>query len=132
VAEVVLKGLCKRFKDVEAVRDLSLSIRDGDTILLGGYISESKAKDKSGVPVLKDIPILGALFRSKSTSNSRSELVILLHVSVLRSPADAGIQLEAEKPASIRAAEQEFADDELERQKQFEKEDLNKKKKKKK
>jgi general secretion pathway protein D len=109
----------------------TLSVRDGDTILLGGYISESKAKDKSGVPVLKDIPILGALFRSKSTSNSRSELVILLHVSVLRSPADASIQLEAEKPASIRAAEQEFSDDELERQKQFEKEELNKKKKKK-
>jgi len=108
-----------------------LSIRDGDTILLGGYISESKAKDKSGVPVLKDIPILGALFRSKSTSNSRSELVILLHVTVLRSPADAGIQLEAEKPASIRAAEREFEDDELERQRQFEKEELNKKKKKK-
>jgi type II secretory pathway component GspD/PulD (secretin) len=31
----------------------TLSIRDGDTILLGGYISESKAKDKSGVPVPK-------------------------------------------------------------------------------
>jgi len=93
----------------------TLSVRDGDTILLGGYISESKAKDKSGVPVLKDIPILGALFRSKSTSNSRSELVILLHVTVLRSPADAGIPARAEKPASIRAAEREFADDELER-----------------
>ncbi|MEO8429020.1 MAG: secretin N-terminal domain-containing protein, partial [Verrucomicrobiota bacterium] len=61
----------------------TLSIRDGDTILLGGYISESKTKNKSGVPVLKDVPILGALFRSKSTDASRSELVILLHVTVL-------------------------------------------------
>jgi len=108
----------------------TLSVRDGDTILLGGYISESKSKNKSGVPVLKDIPLLGALFRSKSTDSSRSELVILLHVTVLRSPADAGIQAEREKPASIRAAEREFEDDELEREKKLEKEELNKKKKK--
>jgi general secretion pathway protein D len=106
----------------------TLSIRDGDTILLGGYISESKSKTKSGVPVLKDIPLLGTLFRSKSTDNSRSELVILLHVTVLKTPADAGIQAQAEKSATIRAAEREFADDELKRRKKLEEEELHKKK----
>jgi multiple sugar transport system ATP-binding protein len=42
VAEVVLKGLCKRFKDVEAVRDLSLSIRDGEFVVLLGPTGAGK------------------------------------------------------------------------------------------
>jgi hypothetical protein len=52
----------------------TLSVRDGDTIILGGYIEETRNSGKSGVPILKDIPGLGALFRSKTdrTTAARS------------------------------------------------------------
>jgi general secretion pathway protein D len=98
----------------------TLSVRDGDTIMLGGYITESKTKNKSGVPVLKDIPVLGALFRSKSTDDTRSEIIILMHVTVLKSPVDAGMQAQAEKSAEIRFLEKQFKDEEQKRKRQLE------------
>jgi general secretion pathway protein D len=75
----------------------TLSVRDGDTIMLGGYIEDTKTTGKSGVPILKDIPGLGALFRSSTKKNSRQELILLLHVTVLKSPAEAGAQATEEK-----------------------------------
>lgn len=75
----------------------TLSVRDGDTIMLGGYIEDTKTTGKSGVPILKDVPLLGALFRSSTKKNSRQELILLLHVTVLKSPAEAGIQATAER-----------------------------------
>ena len=75
----------------------TLSVRDGDTIMFGGYIQESKDDSKSGVPLLKDIPVLGALFRSKVVKYNRQELMLLLHVTILKTPNDAGLQARAEK-----------------------------------
>ena len=119
-----VKGPKSSYKKAEA----TLSVRDGDTILLGGYISDTKSKTKSGVPVLKDIPVLGNLFRSKSNSDSRSELVILLHVTVLKSPADASLQAESQKSAAIKSAERELQADEQARERALEKEESKKKK----
>jgi general secretion pathway protein D len=72
-------------------------VRDGETIILGGYVRDSRSDNKSGVPVLKDIPLLGNLFRSKTRDNSRTELMLLLRVTVLKDPADANAQVEREK-----------------------------------
>ena len=69
----------------------TLTVRDGDTIMMGGFITESRTKGKSGVPLLKDIPGLGALFRSKNTSNDRTELIVLMRARVLKTPEDAAI-----------------------------------------
>lgn len=75
----------------------TLSVRDGDTIMLGGYIQESKENNSSGVPFLKDIPGLGALFRSKSHQYNRQEVMLFLQVTVLKTPSDAGAQATIEK-----------------------------------
>jgi general secretion pathway protein D len=75
----------------------TLSVRDGETIILGGYVKDSRIDNKSGVPILKDIPLLGSLFRSKSKDNSRTELILLLKVTVLKDPADASHQVEKER-----------------------------------
>src|SRR5206468_1406893 len=75
----------------------TLSVRDGETIMLGGYIEDNRSTAKSGVPILKDIPVLGALFRNKTRNNNRSELLLLMHVTILRNPADAGAQVATEK-----------------------------------
>jgi general secretion pathway protein D len=88
----------------------TLSVRDGDTIILGGYVKDSRNTNKSGVPILKDIPLLGHLFRSTSKDNSRSELILLLKVTVLKNPADASAQVETEKNKlpGILQADKEF------------------------
>ncbi len=61
----------------------TVSVKDGEMILLGGFISETKNKSRSGVPLLKDIPVLGALFRSNSDTSKRTELIILMRPTVL-------------------------------------------------
>jgi general secretion pathway protein D len=75
----------------------TLTVRDGDTIMMGGFISDNRSRDKSGVPFLKDIPGLGALFRSRSDSNSRTELVVLMRARVLKTPEDAALVAAQEK-----------------------------------
>jgi general secretion pathway protein D len=63
-----------------------VSVRDRDTIMLGGLIESSKTKNNSGVPLLKDIPGLGFLFRSNSETEDRSELIVLIRPTVLPTP----------------------------------------------
>lgn len=86
-----------------------LTMRDGDTIMMGGFITDSKSDAKSGVPVLKDIPVLGALFRSRSKTNDRTELIVLLRAKVLETPEDMAVLADSEKMQlpGVRAAERE-------------------------
>lgn len=56
----------------------TLSIDDGETVLLAGLISENFSTGDNGVPYLKDVPILGNLFKSSSQSVQKTELIVLL------------------------------------------------------
>lgn len=87
-----------------------VAVRDRETIVLGGIIKNSDGKSKSGVPLLKDIPLLGALFSSSSSKKSRSELMVLMRPTVLRTPEIAALQVDIEKQRlpAIRAAEKEL------------------------
>ena len=62
------------------VRQLNTVVRarDGETVILGGLIAESKSKESEGIPILKDIPIFGIPFRSSNNITSKSELIIML------------------------------------------------------
>jgi general secretion pathway protein D len=60
-----------------------VTVQDGDTIAIGGFIGESNASDSTGVPGLHRIPILGAAFGSRSISKSRTELVVFLTPRVI-------------------------------------------------
>jgi type II secretory pathway component GspD/PulD (secretin) len=88
----------------------TLTVRDGDTIMMGGFITENRSKDKSGVPFLKDIPGLGALFRSRTDNNSRAELIVLMRARVLRSPEEAAVIAAQEKSdlPGVREAEEDL------------------------
>ena len=66
-----------------AVSSGSIRVRDGQTLLLAGIISESETSSVTKVPILGDLPILGALFRQTSTSESRNEVVILLTPQII-------------------------------------------------
>jgi len=61
----------------------SLSLNDGDTVLLGGLISESGFSTGDKVPGLSRIPIVGNMFKSQSFSTVSRELIIVLKVRVL-------------------------------------------------
>lgn len=62
----------------------TLVMHDGGLVALGGLISSSKTSGNSGVPYLKDVPVVGALFRSTSRDSSRSELIVLLTAKIIR------------------------------------------------
>jgi general secretion pathway protein D len=75
----------------------TLTVRDGDTIMMGGFITENRSRDRSGVPFLKDIPGLGVLFRSRNDNNNRTELIVLMRARILKSPEEAAIVAAQEK-----------------------------------
>ena len=58
-------------------------VRDGQTLVLSGIIQENDRTTVSKVPILGDIPLLGALFRSTNEVNERRELVVLLTPEVI-------------------------------------------------
>ncbi|MGI9114418.1 MAG: secretin N-terminal domain-containing protein [Chthoniobacterales bacterium] len=60
----------------------NVSAPNCSTIVLGGLIQDEKTLDKSGVPYLSKLPILGAIFRSTSKARKRTELIILMRPEV--------------------------------------------------
>jgi general secretion pathway protein D len=101
----------------------TISVKDGDTILLGGFIRNSKTGTESGVPFLKDIPLLGNLFKNQSSMNKRSELLVLIRPTILKSPEDAAliVSQERQRLPGIREAEAEFKAENEARLRQVEK-----------
>jgi general secretion pathway protein D len=100
-----------------------VSVRDRDTIILGGFISTHKEKAKSGVPFLKDIPVLGYLFNSSSANNTRQELIVLIRPTVLPTPEAAALVATSRRNNSpaIKSAEAEYRADEIKGRKQADK-----------
>ncbi|MEO1124543.1 MAG: type II secretory pathway, component HofQ, partial [Cyanobacteria bacterium J06635_15] len=58
-------------------------IRDGQSLVLTGIIQDSERDTVSKIPILGDLPIIGALFRSTSRQTSRAEVVILVTPQIL-------------------------------------------------
>nr|WP_242031253.1 type IV pilus secretin family protein [Coleofasciculus sp. FACHB-T130] len=68
------------------VRNLNsgqLRLRDGQTLILSGIIQDSERTTVSKVPILGDIPLLGALFRSTNKVNQRQEVIVLLTPQII-------------------------------------------------
>jgi general secretion pathway protein D len=60
-----------------------VTVQDGDTIAVGGIISESNTSSSAGVPFLHRIPVVGSAFGAKSTSKARTELVVFMTPRVI-------------------------------------------------
>ncbi len=65
-----------------------VAIRSGESVVLGGLIRDSETERQSGVPVLKDIPLVGALFSTTNTTSVRTELLIFITPRVMESDQD--------------------------------------------
>ena len=97
VGGIVIIGGNEVPKTIDREAAAKVSVRDKETIILGGFISSEKSKSLSGVPLLKDIPILGALFRTTSKTDDRRELMVLIRPTVLPTPDVAAIVAKDEK-----------------------------------
>ncbi|MCH8822271.1 MAG: hypothetical protein IH984_02070 [Planctomycetes bacterium] len=68
--------------------DTTVTVRDGQTIILGGLISDRYESREQKVPLLGDIPIIGKLFTSTSEKSTKTELLIVLTPHVIMSPTE--------------------------------------------
>lgn len=59
-------------------------VRDGGTAVIGGIYQASDTSSMSGIPILKDIPVLGALFKSHSQNTQHDELLIFITPRIVR------------------------------------------------
>ena len=65
------------------------NVRDKQTLVLGGIISEAQRETVSKVPILGELPLIGALFRNKSKGKERTELMIFVTPTIHQKPEDA-------------------------------------------
>jgi len=68
--------------------DTTVSVKDGETIVLGGIMQKQVTSTVNKVPLLGDIPVLGALFTSKSLNLTNTELLVFLTPTVIKDPAE--------------------------------------------
>lgn len=65
-----------------------IAITDGWTGVLGGLIGNNYEKSNTGLPFLKDIPVVGSLFQSNSVAGTRTELLLLITPHIIRGDED--------------------------------------------
>jgi len=75
----------------------SAVVWDGQTVVLGGLISENVTKTKDKVPILGDLPIAGRLFRTESSQSSKKNLLIFVTPTII-DPAGNRLHSEEEMP----------------------------------
>ena len=83
--------------------ETKLVVPDGGTVLMGGLIKTSNVESHTGIPWLKDIPLLGRLFRTNTTEQNRTEILVIMTVNVLSPESDI-----SEVAAKFQAALQEI------------------------
>ena len=63
-------------------------VKDNQTIVIGGLISETETDSETKIPILGDLPLVGALFRGKSKQSRKVNLVVFLTPHIIEEPAD--------------------------------------------
>ena len=71
------------------IEKTSAIVKNGSTVVIGGLIGESEEATETGVPFLKDVPLLGYLFKGRSVTRTRTELAIFLTPYVVFTDEDA-------------------------------------------
>ena len=85
------KGVSELQATLVRSRDFELSnvrVKDGETLVLGGFVQEYEMKSVSKTPILGDLPIIGFLFRNSSTSNQKTEMVLLITPRIIKDSED--------------------------------------------
>jgi len=64
-------------------------VKSGETVVIGGMIQDDSSKGTGKVPLLGDIPLLGWLFKTRSTTNTRTNLFVFITPRIIEQPEDA-------------------------------------------
>ncbi len=75
-------------KTTKRVVKTSSIVKNGDTIILGGLVREKKSKSESGIPILKDIPILGNIFKHENIQRDKTTLIVMLTPYIVNKSED--------------------------------------------
>ena len=67
----------------------SVSVASGQTVLLGGLITETQKRSRNGIPILEEIPLLGQLASTNDRATQRTELIIFIEPQIIRDSVDA-------------------------------------------
>ena len=73
---------------------------DNQTVIIGGMMQNSKAEGESKIPFLGDIPLLGNLFKRKTKTDGRTELIIFLTPHIIPAPTQMAALTESEREKS--------------------------------
>jgi type II secretory pathway component GspD/PulD (secretin) len=76
----------------------TVTLRNHETAVVGGFITETVANDKRGIPGLSSVPILGNAFTTAEKARTRTELVFLVTVNAEEPPAL--VPIDADEPAA--------------------------------
>jgi general secretion pathway protein D len=69
-------------------------VNDGEVLALGGMIQDQSSRESTQIPILGDIPGVGALFSNRSNSVAKTELLILITPRVVRDPGESRLVTE--------------------------------------
>jgi type II secretory pathway component GspD/PulD (secretin) len=84
---------------------------DGQTVIIGGLMGDIKAETESKIPVLGDIPLLGSLFKRKTKTGTKTELLIFLTPHIVLAPTELAALTEVERKKA--ADRKQFSEKEL-------------------
>lgn len=68
--------------------DTVIKVNSGQAVVMGGLLQDRIESDQQAVPVLGELPLVGAAFRSQTDLSSKTELVIFLKATLIENPAD--------------------------------------------
>lgn len=87
------------------------TVPNGQTIVLGGLIVGRNGEEKSGIPILSDIPYLGRLFSTTINNDDRSELMVFIQPSVVKNDRSLNaVQSDMDNRYKVSGRVREFAD----------------------
>lgn len=91
VRDVTFDGTTITLLNQRTLEARRIRLRDGQTFVLTGLIQDTDRVTVDKVPLLADIPLLGALFRRQSTTNTRNEVVLMVTPFILRDDVAYGL-----------------------------------------
>jgi type II secretory pathway component GspD/PulD (secretin) len=74
----------------------NIMVKDGQTIVIGGLFRDAVTTTRSQVPLLGDIPLIGALFRGTTDSTKRQEIIVMLTPHIVSEPAETQAEARAD------------------------------------
>jgi len=64
--------------------DTQIQVKDGETVVIGGLLTDKKTKTITGIPILKDIPLLGLLFQKRYNKVEKIDLLIFITAHIVK------------------------------------------------